>query len=49
MILAYRSMIAEHPSDRIPFLDGLSQKDEQGQLEEALKPIIKPCSSGGKD
>jgi hypothetical protein len=49
MILAYRSMIAAHPADRIPFIDGLSQKDEQGQLEETLKPIVRPCSSGGKD
>ncbi|WP_250625498.1 hypothetical protein [Pinirhizobacter soli] len=48
MILAYRSMIATHPGDRIPFIDDLSQKDEQGQLEETLKPIVKPCSSGGK-
>ena len=47
MILAYRSMIAAHPGDRIPFLDDMSQKDEQGQLEATLKPIVaKGCSSG---
>ena len=47
MILAYRSMIAAHPADRIPFLDDMSQKDEQGQLEATLKPIVaKACSPG---
>ena len=40
MLKAYRSILAQDPSTRVPRLDELSKDEEQGKLLQVLKPLV---------
>jgi hypothetical protein len=40
MLKAYRSILAQDPSTRVPRLDELSKDEEQGKLSQVLEPLV---------
>jgi hypothetical protein len=40
MLKAYRSILAQDPSTRVPRLDELSKDEEQGKLLQVLEPLV---------
>lgn len=40
MLKAYRSILAQDPSTRVPRLDELSKDEDQGKLQQVLEPLV---------